>query len=247
MPASRTSIGEFVRPAPERYAGLRLRDLCAEMHAFFRDSAVSTLQRAQFAPEHLPTLVMPPHEAVRRAGAQPGRLRAARPGRRPDRHDAVRGLSARHRHHRAGRTPRRAGAADARLSRRCSSGAPICFPASRPKSRASIARSRQDGTVRFYTYVVRANSRRRLSGSSGGGVAWRPRPGRAASARCRSSARIEADAFEQADALRSRRPHAGSAKARSRHRYRRSSGESPPPAQASIKAGSSSRPTPECR
>ncbi|MDP2377285.1 Orn/Lys/Arg decarboxylase N-terminal domain-containing protein [Reyranella sp.] len=59
-------IGEFVRRRPARYAGLRLRDLCAEMHAFFRDSAVSTLQRAQFAPEHLPEPVMAPHEAVRR-------------------------------------------------------------------------------------------------------------------------------------------------------------------------------------
>ncbi len=59
-------IGEFVRRRPARYAGLRLRDLCAEMHAFFRESAVSTLQRAQFAPEHLPDPVMAPHEAVQR-------------------------------------------------------------------------------------------------------------------------------------------------------------------------------------
>ncbi len=59
-------IGEFVRRRPARYAGVRLRDLCAEMHAFFRDSAVSTLQRAQFAPEHLPEPVLAPHEAVRR-------------------------------------------------------------------------------------------------------------------------------------------------------------------------------------
>ena len=58
-------ISEFVRRRPKRYSGLRLRDLCAEMHAFFRDSAVSTLQKAQFAPEHMPTPAMPPHEAVR--------------------------------------------------------------------------------------------------------------------------------------------------------------------------------------
>ena len=57
-------IGEFVRRRPARYAGLRLRDLCSEMHAFFRDSAVSSLQRAQFAPEHLPEPAMAPHEAV---------------------------------------------------------------------------------------------------------------------------------------------------------------------------------------
>lgn len=58
-------ITEFVRRRPARYSGLRLRDLCAHMHAFFRDSAVSTLQKAQFAPEHMPTPAMPPHEAVR--------------------------------------------------------------------------------------------------------------------------------------------------------------------------------------
>jgi ornithine decarboxylase len=59
------AIGEFVRRRPARYAGIRLRDLCAQMHGFFRDSATSTLQRAQFSPEHLPTLAMPPNEAVR--------------------------------------------------------------------------------------------------------------------------------------------------------------------------------------
>ena len=58
-------IGEFVRRRPARYAGRRLRDLCDEMHAFFRDSGVSALQRAQFRPEHLPTPAMPPHRAVR--------------------------------------------------------------------------------------------------------------------------------------------------------------------------------------
>ncbi len=58
-------IGEFVARRPARYSGVRLRDLCRDMHAFFRDSGASGLQRAQFAPEHLPTLVMPPNEAVR--------------------------------------------------------------------------------------------------------------------------------------------------------------------------------------
>ena len=59
------AIGDFVRRRPARYSGLRLRELCAEMHDFFRTSGVSGLQRAQFAPEHLPTPVMAPHEAVR--------------------------------------------------------------------------------------------------------------------------------------------------------------------------------------
>jgi ornithine decarboxylase len=58
-------IGHFVRQRAARYSGMRLRDLCAEMHAFFRDSATSTLQRAQFAPEHLPAPAMTPSEAVR--------------------------------------------------------------------------------------------------------------------------------------------------------------------------------------
>lgn len=58
-------FGEFVRRRPARYSGVRLRDLCADMHSFFRDSNVSGLQRAQFALEHLPTPVMAPHEAVR--------------------------------------------------------------------------------------------------------------------------------------------------------------------------------------
>ena len=48
-----------------RYAGTRVRDLCAEMHAFFRAANVSTLQKAQFMADHLPELAMTPHEANR--------------------------------------------------------------------------------------------------------------------------------------------------------------------------------------
>jgi ornithine decarboxylase/arginine decarboxylase len=55
----------FVLRWPARYRGMRLRDLCAQMHAFYRDAHVSTLQRQQFAPEHLPEMVVPPHEAAR--------------------------------------------------------------------------------------------------------------------------------------------------------------------------------------
>jgi ornithine decarboxylase len=58
-------IGSFVRRRPARYGSMRVRELCAEMHGFFRASSTSTLQRAQFAPDHLPQLAMPPHEAVR--------------------------------------------------------------------------------------------------------------------------------------------------------------------------------------
>ncbi|MGO8908098.1 MAG: Orn/Lys/Arg decarboxylase N-terminal domain-containing protein [Bradyrhizobium sp.] len=59
------TITEFVRRRPARYSGVRLRDLCAEMHRFFRDHATSTLQQQQFKPDHLPTIAMAPHEAVR--------------------------------------------------------------------------------------------------------------------------------------------------------------------------------------
>jgi ornithine decarboxylase len=44
---------------------LRLRDLCQEMHAYFRAANVSALQKAQFTAEHLPEPVMSPHEAAR--------------------------------------------------------------------------------------------------------------------------------------------------------------------------------------
>ncbi len=57
-------IPEFVRRRPGRYGGRRLRDLCQEMHAFYREAGVSALQRAQFAPEHLPRMAMLPHEAA---------------------------------------------------------------------------------------------------------------------------------------------------------------------------------------
>jgi ornithine decarboxylase len=43
-----------------------MQELCAEMHAFFRDTNASVLQRAQFAPEHRPNMVLRPNDAVRR-------------------------------------------------------------------------------------------------------------------------------------------------------------------------------------
>jgi len=60
------AIPEFVHRRPQRYRGLRIRDLCADMHSFFRSANVSALQRAQFAPEHRPEMVMRPNEAVRK-------------------------------------------------------------------------------------------------------------------------------------------------------------------------------------
>ncbi len=59
------AMPEFVAKRPRRYDGKRLKDLCAEMHAFFREHDVSGLQKAQFAARHLPHMAMTPHEAQR--------------------------------------------------------------------------------------------------------------------------------------------------------------------------------------
>ncbi|MCR0982388.1 Orn/Lys/Arg family decarboxylase [Roseomonas populi] len=58
-------IPDFVARRRWRYARMRLRDLCAEMHAFYRDAAVSTLQTAQFQAGHIPEMAMLPHRAVK--------------------------------------------------------------------------------------------------------------------------------------------------------------------------------------
>ena len=55
----------FVAGHAKRYRGLRLRDLCQEMHEFFRAANVSALQKAQFMAKHLPEPAMAPHEAAR--------------------------------------------------------------------------------------------------------------------------------------------------------------------------------------
>ena len=59
------AIPEFVAARPQRYRGVRLRDLCAEMHSFFRSENISALQKAQFTSEHLPEPAMSPAEAAR--------------------------------------------------------------------------------------------------------------------------------------------------------------------------------------
>ena len=58
-------IPEFYRRRPSRYAGVRLRDLCADMHRFFRNADVSGLQARQFSARHLPPMAMSPHDAAR--------------------------------------------------------------------------------------------------------------------------------------------------------------------------------------
>ncbi|RVT98866.1 ornithine decarboxylase [Rhodovarius crocodyli] len=57
-------IPTFVNKRPARYAKRRLRDLCAEMHSFYRSMNTSDLQRRQFRAEHLPEMAVAPHEAV---------------------------------------------------------------------------------------------------------------------------------------------------------------------------------------
>ena len=37
------AIPEFVMRRPKRYKGVRLRDLCAEMHAFYREANILSL------------------------------------------------------------------------------------------------------------------------------------------------------------------------------------------------------------
>jgi ornithine decarboxylase len=56
---------EFVAQHSARYRGIRLRNLCADMHGFFRDANVSALQKAQFSPDHLPEMAMTPYVAYR--------------------------------------------------------------------------------------------------------------------------------------------------------------------------------------
>jgi ornithine decarboxylase len=59
------AMPEFVRKRSQRYRGVRLRDLCAEMHGFYREAQTSTLQRRQFRPQHFPHLAMRPADAVK--------------------------------------------------------------------------------------------------------------------------------------------------------------------------------------
>lgn len=58
-------IPEFARRRAARYAGVRVRDLCAAMHRFFRTANVSALQALQFSAGHLPDIAMSPHDAAR--------------------------------------------------------------------------------------------------------------------------------------------------------------------------------------
>ena len=56
---------EFVAKRAKRYKGVRLRNLCGDMHAAFREANISALQKKQFREEHLPQMVMTPRAASR--------------------------------------------------------------------------------------------------------------------------------------------------------------------------------------
>ncbi|GLH79356.1 amino acid decarboxylase [Bradyrhizobium sp. SSBR45G] len=59
------AIPEFTRKRFTRYGKTRLRDLCAEMHRFYREAEVSALQARQFQPQHMPEIALSPREAAR--------------------------------------------------------------------------------------------------------------------------------------------------------------------------------------
>ncbi|AWN17167.1 Orn/Lys/Arg decarboxylase N-terminal domain-containing protein [Salinisphaera sp. LB1] len=59
-------IPAFVAVHGARYAGLGLRDLCAEMHAFYRDADTASLQREQFRVAHFPEIALTPKQATDR-------------------------------------------------------------------------------------------------------------------------------------------------------------------------------------
>lgn len=59
------AIPEFHLRRQGRYAGVRLRDLCGDMHRFFRAADVCALQARQFMPEHMPEIAMSPRDAAR--------------------------------------------------------------------------------------------------------------------------------------------------------------------------------------
>ena len=225
MPASTTSSANSSPGGRRAIRACGCAISAREMHGFFRDSAASTLQRAQFAPEHLPTLAMPPHEAVRQLVRNNVDYLPIERGVRPDRHHPVRGLSARHRQHRAGRAARRAGAPDARLSEDVrAQRQPVPRlrgrgPGHLPRDRARTARCGSTPTWCGNSRRRPAARRRRVRGPAQRALhqeAVGPAP------------ELEADVLEQAGALEAEslvqllRRHVA------RRRYSRTSGESPP-------------------
>lgn len=57
-------IPAFVAAHRARYAGLGLRDLCGQMHRFYRERDVCRLQREQFRAGHFPKAALTPQQAM---------------------------------------------------------------------------------------------------------------------------------------------------------------------------------------
>ncbi len=66
------------RRTATRYAGYTLRQVCKEMHDFYREANVKELQRLCFRAESFPELAMSSEGRLRGAGRERGGLRAAR-------------------------------------------------------------------------------------------------------------------------------------------------------------------------
>ena len=113
--AAGRGAADAVRRARERYAGYTLRQVCNEMHDFYRERNVKDLQRRSFRAESFPELAMSPKEAYETLVDNEvdyvplGQMRGPHLG------DAGADLPAGHRRGRAGRALGRARAADARL------------------------------------------------------------------------------------------------------------------------------------
>ena len=62
--AMEEAMPEFTARHRARYRGVGLRDLCGQMHALYRDADTSVLQAAQFRRAHFPTIAMPAQKAM---------------------------------------------------------------------------------------------------------------------------------------------------------------------------------------
>src|SRR5439155_27150690 len=57
------ALPSIARAQPERYADYTLRQICKEMHAFYREANVKELQRLSFRATSFPELAMAPQDA----------------------------------------------------------------------------------------------------------------------------------------------------------------------------------------
>jgi len=59
-------LPDFTKAHKEHYADTGVRDLCIDMHQFYRGHDCSGLQKNQFRAEHFPEIAMPPREAIQK-------------------------------------------------------------------------------------------------------------------------------------------------------------------------------------